>query len=317
MSALSFLATRVTFFSFLYSGFSFDESLWSTSSQFSPSSSVSYGKSKHSKFFYEKGGVDYLKHGDIPDRVEEENQCASSNQMTRAVPLRNLLSGRIRRIRVISLLMVCPPGKWPKCERYYALLTLRCILGGRTEAPQVIETCWFWLGRLGSLCFPMKIISWNVRGLGSRNKRRMVKDFLRSENPDVVMIQETKYENCDRRFVGSVWTVRNKDWVALPAPGASGGILIIWDSKNLRREEVGGDFNVIRKSSEKMGGSSLTPSMRDFDSFIRECELLDPPLRNASFTWSNMQESPVCMRLDRFLYSNEWGLLFPKAFKKP
>ena len=105
---------------------------------------------------------------------------------------------------MISLLMVCPLGKWPKCERFYALLTLRCIPGGRTEAPQVIETCWFWLGRLGSLCFPMKIISWNVRGLGSRNKRRMVKDFLRSENPDIVMIQETKKENCDRRFVGSV-----------------------------------------------------------------------------------------------------------------
>ncbi|RVX05281.1 Transposon TX1 uncharacterized 149 kDa protein [Vitis vinifera] len=196
----------------------------------------------------------------------------------------------------------------------------------------------------------MKIISWNVRGLGSRNKRRMVKDFLRSENPDVVMIQETKKEICDRRFVGSVWTVRNKEWVALPASGASSGILIIWDSKILSREEVviesfsvsvkfsldgcgplwisvvygpnspslrkdfwvelfdiygltyplwcvGGDFNVIRRSSEKMGGSSLTPSMRDFDSFISECELLDPPLRNASFTWSNMQESPVCLRI--------------------
>ncbi|RVW16209.1 Transposon TX1 uncharacterized 149 kDa protein [Vitis vinifera] len=265
--------------------------------------------------------------------------------------------------------MACPPGKWPKCERFYALLTLRCILGGRAEAPQGIETCWFWLGRLGSLCFPMKIISWNVRGLGSRNKRRMIKDFLRSENPDVVMIQETKKENCDRRFVGSVWTVRNKDWVALPASGASGGILIIWDSKILSREEVvigsfsvsvkfsldgcgplwisavygpnspslrkdfwvelfdiygltyplwcvGGDFNVIRGSSEKMGGSSLTPSMRDFDSFISECELLDPPLRNASFTWSNIQESPVCKRLDRFLYSNEWGLLFPQGLQE-
>ena len=73
----------------------------------------------------------------------------------------------------------------------------------------------------------MKIISWNVRGLGSRNKRRMVKDFLRSENPDVVMIQETKKVECDRRFVGSVWIIRNKEWVALSACGASGGILII------------------------------------------------------------------------------------------
>ena len=61
---------------------------------------------------------------------------------------------------------------------------------------------------------------------------------------------------------------------------------------------VGGDFNVIRRSLEKLGGSSLTSSMKDFDGFIRECELLDPPLRNASFTWSNMQESPVCKRLD-------------------
>ena len=54
------------------------------------------------------------------------------------------------------------------------------------------------------MCFSMKIISWNVRGLGSRNKRRVVKDFLRLENPNVVMIQETKKEKCDRRFVSSV-----------------------------------------------------------------------------------------------------------------
>ena len=89
------------------------------------------------------------------------------------------MSSRIRKTRVISLLMACPPGKWLKYERFYALWTLRCIPGGRTKAPQVIETWWFWLGRLGSLCFSMKIINWNVRGLGSRNKRRMVKDFLR------------------------------------------------------------------------------------------------------------------------------------------
>ena len=50
----------------------------------------------------------------------------------------------------------------------------------------------------------MKIISWNTRGLGSRKKKRVVKDFLRLEKPDVVMIQETKKAECDRRFVGSV-----------------------------------------------------------------------------------------------------------------
>ncbi|RVW81340.1 putative mitochondrial protein [Vitis vinifera] len=44
----------------------------------------------------------------------------------------------------------------------------------------------------------------NTRGFGSRKKRRVVKDFLRSEKPDVVMIQETKKAECDRRFMGCV-----------------------------------------------------------------------------------------------------------------
>ena len=91
----------------------------------------------------------------------------------------------------------------------------------------------------------MKIISWNTRGLGSRKKRRVVKEFFRLENSDVVMIQETKKVKCNKRFVGSVWTVRNKDWVTLPACGASSGILIIWDSKKLCSEEVViGSFSV-------------------------------------------------------------------------
>ena len=41
---------------------------------------------------------------------------------------------------------------------------------------------------------------------------------------------------------------------------------------------------------------------------IRECELIDPPLRNATFTWSNLQESPISKRLDRFLYSLDWNV---------
>ena len=66
----------------------------------------------------------------------------------------------------------------------------------------------------------------------------MVKDFLRLKNPDVVMFQETKREVCDRRFVGSVWLVRNKEWASLPTCGASREIFIIWDSKKLCNEEV-------------------------------------------------------------------------------
>ena len=36
-----------------------------------------------------------------------------------------------------------------------------------------------------------------------------------------------------------------------------------------------------------MGSSRLNPCMRDFDDFIKESELVDPPLRNVLFTWFN------------------------------
>ena len=72
----------------------------------------------------------------------------------------------------------------------------------------------------------MKIISWETKGLSSKKKRRVVKDLLCHENPDVVLLQETKRELCDRRLLGSVWKVSNKEWVVLPTSGASGGVAI-------------------------------------------------------------------------------------------
>ena len=215
----------------------------------------------------------------------------------------------------------------------------------------------------------MKILSWNTRGLGSKMKRRTVRRFLSTQSPDVVMLQETKRVNWDRRFASSVWKGRSLEWTALPACGASGGIVILWDSNKFKCTEkmlgsffitvklnsgeegsfwltlvygpnkplgrkdfwlehqdlyglsfprwcVGGDFDVIRRISEKMGDSRLTFNMRCFDEFIRESGLLDPPLRNAAFTWSNMQVVPICKRLDRFLFSSEWNSFFSQSFQE-
>ena len=194
-------------------------------------------------------------------------------------------------------------------------------------------------------------------------------DLLCHENPDVVLLQEIKRELCDKRFVGSVWKVRNKEWAVLPASGASRGVTIFWDAWRFKCLEVvlgsfsvtiklesedegsfwlssvygpsssyfrknfwlelqdlssltflkwcvGGNFNVIRRISDKLGSSKETPSMRDFDDFMRECELINLPPRNASFTWSNLQENPVCKRLDRFLFSSEWEFDFPHCIQE-
>lgn len=40
----------------------------------------------------------------------------------------------------------------------------------------------------------MKVISWNVRGLGLRLKRRAIRGVLRRNRADIIFIQESKRE---------------------------------------------------------------------------------------------------------------------------
>lgn len=56
----------------------------------------------------------------------------------------------------------------------------------------------------------MKIISWNVKGLDSRDKHRVMKEMLKRENLDIIILQETKKQLVDRRIMGCVWSVRYK-----------------------------------------------------------------------------------------------------------
>lgn len=39
----------------------------------------------------------------------------------------------------------------------------------------------------------MKIMSWNIRGLGNKVKKRELKGLIDGERPDFVCIQETKW----------------------------------------------------------------------------------------------------------------------------
>lgn len=57
-------------------------------------------------------------------------------------------------------------------------------------------------------------------------------------------------------------------------------------------------------------------STRDFDTFIRDCDLIDPSLLSVSFTWSNFQKNLVCNRLDRLLFSLGWEESFPSVRQK-
>jgi hypothetical protein len=69
---------------------------------------------------------------------------------------------------------------------------------------------------------------------------------------------------------------------------------------------IGGDFNVVRFPSEKLGEGRYIGAMRNFSDFISELGLLDLPLLDGQFTWSNNQDPLAKSRIDRFLVSLDW-----------
>ncbi|GMJ09512.1 hypothetical protein HRI_004620400 [Hibiscus trionum] len=73
-------------------------------------------------------------------------------------------------------------------------------------------------------------ITWNVRGLGSLEKKASTKRLIRCSKTSVLFIEETKIQKCDdwviRQIVGSNG---NFIWAFAPAVGLSGGLLSIWD----------------------------------------------------------------------------------------
>lgn len=73
----------------------------------------------------------------------------------------------------------------------------------------------------------IKIISWNVRGLGSAEKKKALKSLIISEAVDLVLIQESKLKNesvkelVERRFKGF-------NFHSVEAEGSSGGLVVMW-----------------------------------------------------------------------------------------
>ena len=143
------------------------------------------------------------------------------------------------------------------------------------------------IGRSGGI-----VIIWDIRSV--KIKESLLGDFSVSVLVD--------YETGGDRWFSGVYGPSNRRFKK-----------DFWDElagiKEISNERwcVGGDFNAIRRVSEKFNSFTNTRSMRVFDSLIGEMELLDPNLNNARFTWSNFRQVPICSRLDRFLFTNEWA----------
>ncbi|KAK1289248.1 hypothetical protein QJS10_CPB18g00706 [Acorus calamus] len=62
-----------------------------------------------------------------------------------------------------------------------------------------------------------------------------------------------------------------------------------------------GDFNVTRFIEDRNRGDTVKPDMELFSDWIAREGLLDIPIPNLAYTWSNMREVPSMAKLNRFL----------------
>lgn len=85
----------------------------------------------------------------------------------------------------------------------------------------------------------LKLVSWNVRGLNSRDKRRVVKNIMGDWKADIIYLQETKLQGDLTGLVTQIWGGRWIKIACLEASGTRGGIMMLWDSRIWKREVLG------------------------------------------------------------------------------
>lgn len=75
----------------------------------------------------------------------------------------------------------------------------------------------------------MIVVSYNVRGLGRREKRKEVKELLRKVKADLCCLQETKLESVNKRIIKSICGNSSCEWEFAESEGNSGGLFSVWN----------------------------------------------------------------------------------------
>lgn len=74
----------------------------------------------------------------------------------------------------------------------------------------------------------MRIVTWNIRGLGSEIKIASVKRLIRQPRATACFLQETKLEVVSVEFVRRIWENDNYDFRFSATVGPSAGAVTVW-----------------------------------------------------------------------------------------
>ncbi|KAL7230696.1 hypothetical protein ACSBR2_009054 [Camellia fascicularis] len=224
------------------------------------------------------------------------------------------------------------------------------VLGGQGDDPNLRARATLHMGKmLGMNCMGKKeniincivemevedkgqMMSWNIRGLGRKDKRAKIKKLVRERKIDVLLLQESKRSNLDdsswqwiRRVVQGVYNAFGIQMSSSLKSVAVQGLSFYSQEKrsvvgNITEAEAilskslvywrGWNFNEVRFLGERRGCLQRDRDMTEFNEFIEKIELSDLPPLGMGFTWCNSSEGERWSRIDWFVLDPEWLEVF-------
>ena len=123
-------------------------------------------------------------------------------------------------------------------------------------------------------------ISMNIRGLGADPKFLALKNFFHSENPKIILIQETMH---DASAAISYFTKMYPSWhiSATEAMGLSGGLAVLWDRSWIKA-----------KTYRCLAGILISAKLRGHNSPINILNIY-APYRDRMLFWEKILDSEI------------------------
>ncbi|XVF35202.1 hypothetical protein REPUB_Repub18cG0125100 [Reevesia pubescens] len=156
-----------------------------------------------------------------------------------------------------------------------------------------------------------------MRGAGSGKFRRYVKELIRVNKVDLLIIVEPRVSGNTADKV--IRELQFDSFTKVDAVGFSGGLWILWKNSigSVLPWVLLGDFNQVGANAEKQG--DLPENRRNMEAFLEvfaSRNLIDLRAKGTRFTWSNKHKdrSLILKRLDRALCNLAWRHYFSEAY---
>jgi hypothetical protein len=83
----------------------------------------------------------------------------------------------------------------------------------------------------------MKLISWNIRGLNGHRKQRILRDHIIEEQPDIILLQETKCAGEEMtQILSRCWKIGKI--MTIDSIGMAGSLAILWNPSSVVLENL-------------------------------------------------------------------------------